>query len=124
MRGIGTLLVVLVAACGPPVARNVPQPNTAAAAGIVAGAAAAVTLADPAGAAAKQEQNKVADEKRPQRVKGTVPAAVFDRLEDQQRTGAPGEPVVEPAVAPGSAPGPAPVPGRLPLQPPLAIPTP
>lgn len=89
MRHIGFLVSLVVAACGPPVARNVPQPNKAAAAGIAAGAAAALTLADPKAAAATAESQKTEDEKKPQTVKSTVPADVLDRL-DAQKTSAPG----------------------------------
>lgn len=79
------VLVLVLAACGAPVARNVPRPNTAAAAGIAAGAAAALTLADPAAAARRQEDKKETDaELREQTVKTTVPADVFDRLDQQQ----------------------------------------
>jgi hypothetical protein len=94
VRALGILWIAVVAACGPPIARNVPQPNTAAAAGIAAGAAAAITLADPQAAARQQEERKIEDEKRPQRVKSTVPADVFDRLDAKQReasSGPPGE---------------------------------
>ena len=78
-------MILALGACGPPIARNVPQPNTAAAAGIAAGAAAAITLADPNGAAARLEQKKPTDEKRPQKVQSTVPADVLDRLDEQQK---------------------------------------
>jgi len=93
------ILVTLVIGCGPPVARNLPKPNTAAAAGIAAGAAAAITLADPNAQAKRVEANKVEDEQRPQQVKSTVPPDVFDRLDAQQRP----QPAVP--VAPASAPG-------------------
>lgn len=92
MRTTFTALV-LVAACGAPVARNVPSPNKAAAAGIVAGAAAAITLADPKAAAAVAESAKVPDEQKPQSSGGTVPADVLDRLDQKQ-------PPVEPSGPP------------------------
>ncbi len=77
---------MLFAACGPPIARNVPQPNTAAVAGVAAGAAAALTLADPRAAAAKQEEKKAGKaDPRPQKVQGTVPADVLDRLDEKQK---------------------------------------
>lgn len=79
------LITILPIACGAPVARNVPAPNKAAAAGIAAGAAAAITLANPQGAAAKQEQLKPDDIKQPQQSKGTVPPDVFDRLDEKHR---------------------------------------
>lgn len=78
------LISVLIAGCGAPVARNIPAPNKAAAAGITAGAAAALTLADPKAAAATAESAKVSDEKKPQKSGGTVPPDVFDRLDAQK----------------------------------------
>ena len=87
------MIILLLASCGgAPIASGIPSPNKAAAAGITAGAAAAVTLADPKAAAAVAESAKVSDEKRPQKSGGTVPADVFDRLDEQQthNTGAPG----------------------------------
>jgi hypothetical protein len=90
------LIFILLASCGGgPVARNIPTPNKAAAAGITAGAAAALTLADPKAAAATAESAKVDDEKKPQKSGGTVPPDVFDRL-DQQQTKKPGAPASEP----------------------------
>ena len=76
--------IVFLAACGGPIAQNVPTPNKAAAAGVAAGAAAALTLADPKAAAATAESAKVSDEKRPQKSGGTVPADVLDRLDEKQ----------------------------------------
>ena len=84
MRALA-IIVLALTACGPPIARNVPQPNTAAAAGVVAGAAAALTLADPRAAAAKQEEKKDNGDKKPQKVQGTVPADVLDRLDEKQK---------------------------------------
>ena len=78
-------MIAVVAACGAPVARNIPAPNKAAAAGVAAGAAAALTLADPRAAAATAEANKVEDEKKPQKSQGSVPADVLDRLDAQQQ---------------------------------------
>ena len=97
MRTTVFAALVLVAACGAPVARNVPTPNKAAAAGIAAGAAAAITLADPKAAAAVAESSKEPDEKKPNRSGGTVPADVLDRL-DQKQTPAP-----EPSGPPGAS---------------------
>ena len=103
MRHIG-VIALFVTACGPPVARNIPTPNKAAAAGIAAGAAAALTLADPKAAAAKAESAKVEDEKKPQKSKGTVPADVLDRL-DAQKTSPQPAPANEPSqVPPGAEP--------------------
>lgn len=101
MRNVG-VIALFVAACGPPVARNIPTPNKAAAAGITAGAAAALTLADPKAAAATAESAKTADEKKPQKSKGTVPADVLDRL-DAQKTSP--QPAPAPAPAPQDGPG-------------------
>ena len=85
VRHLGWIVLACVA-CGPPVARNIPAPNKAAAAGIAAGAAAALTLADPQGAAATAESAKKNDEEpRPQKVQTTVPADVLDRLDEQQQ---------------------------------------
>jgi len=81
-------LTLIFAACGPPIARNVPQPNTGTVAGIAAGAAAAATLAAPDAAAKKQETKKKSDaEKKPQKVKETVPSGVLDRLDQKQAPG-------------------------------------
>ena len=103
MRHIG-VIALFVTACGPPVARNIPTPNKAAAAGVAAGAAAALTLADPKAAAAKAESAKVEDEKKPQKSKGTVPADVLDRL-DAQKTSPQPAPANEPSqVPPGAEP--------------------
>ena len=79
------MIIGLFAACGGPIAQNVPTPNKAAAAGVTAGAAAALTLADPKAAAATAESAKVSDEKRPQKSGGTVPADVLDRLDEKQQ---------------------------------------
>ena len=97
---------MLFAACGAPVARNVPAPNKAAAAGIAAGAAAALTLADPKAAAANVESGKVPDEKKPQKSQGTVPADVLDRLDAKKasHSRAPGASDPAPAPAPESEP--------------------
>ena len=103
--------MIVVAACGAPVARNVPAPNKAVAAGITAGAAAAITLADPKAAAANQESRKTPADLREQKSGGTVPADVLDRLDEKQkprpRTNAPGAEPVEPdpeSAAPGAEP--------------------
>ncbi len=75
-------ILVLLSACGEPVLRNAPKPNTAAVAGVAAAAAAAVTLASPQDAAKQQEQRtKSEPDDRGVPVKETVPDAVFDRLE-------------------------------------------
>ena len=80
------LLVIAFAACGPPIARNIPQPNTGTVAGVAAGAAAAATLAAPDAAAKKQETKKNSNaDKKPQKVKENVPAGVLDRLDQKQQ---------------------------------------
>ena len=105
---VGLIVIATIAACGPPLARNVPQPNTAAVAGVAAGAAAAITLADPAGAAARQEEkNKDTKEKKPQKVKGTVPSDVLDRLDAKQKRDT-ATPDAAPAQTPEPSPGGAP----------------
>jgi hypothetical protein len=98
------LLVIGLAGCGPPIARNLPQPNTGAIAGVAAGAAAAATLAAPDAAAKKQETKKNSNaDKKPQKVKETVPAGVLDRVDQKQQgpgagTGSDGDtkPLAEP----------------------------
>jgi hypothetical protein len=60
---------------------NAPRANPAAVAGVAAGVAAAITLANPAGAAAKQEQTLTPAEKREVDSHKTVPPDVFDRLD-------------------------------------------
>ncbi len=97
MRSIA--FVMLVAACGAapdkPVLANVPQPNPAAAAGLAAGAAAAMTLADP-DAASRRPEKKEEVEKKPVNVKESVPGDVLDRLDDAP----PADGSAEPAAAP------------------------
>lgn len=97
-----SFVLASAAACGggpDPILRNVPQPNPAAVAGAAAALAGAATLADPAGAAKRQEENKEPPEKRPLRVKETVPSDVFDRAERPPT--APATPA--PAQAPSDA---------------------
>jgi len=95
MRTLLWSFVLVVGACGGgPALRNVPQPNSAVIAGAAAAVAGAATLADPDYAARNAaEANKPTTEKRPQKSRATVPADVFDRLDDQkqkQGSGAPG----------------------------------
>jgi hypothetical protein len=86
MRAIAFALVVLVsgvvAGCGAqpnqPALANVPKPNTAAAAGVAAGAAAAITLASPDSHNPEKKQDT---EKKPIKVKENVPAGVLDRAD-------------------------------------------
>src|SRR5262245_7665608 len=92
-------IVVLLCACGEPILKNAPKPDPGAVAGVAAAAAAAATLAAPDAAAKKQEQKtKGEPDNRGVVVKETVPAAVFDRLD--QRTvdaGVDGAPAAEQA---------------------------
>jgi hypothetical protein len=60
---------------------GVPRANTGAVAGVAAGAAAALTLANPSGAAARQEATQTPAEKREVDSHATVPPDVFDRLD-------------------------------------------
>lgn len=95
-------VLVMLSACGEPILRNAPRPDPGTVAGVAAAAAAAVTLASPQSAAKKQEQkNKGEPDNRGVVVKETVPAAVFDRLD--QRTGdagVDGQPATAPAPVP------------------------
>jgi hypothetical protein len=94
MKALAWIWVLALAACGggpDPILRNVPQPNKAVAAGAAAADAGAATLASPHDAAKRQEQNKVSDEKRPIKVKQTVPSDVLDRLDAKQQAGATGD---------------------------------
>jgi hypothetical protein len=114
--------IFVLAGCGGPVARNIPAPNKAVAAGITAGAAAAITLADPAAAAKRQEENKTAPDLKEQKSKGTVPADVLDRLDEKKknqndaahRTSAPGAEPPGAEAAPGAEPPGAEAPGAEP----------
>lgn len=84
MKALAWLSALALAACGggpAPILRNVPQPNTAAVAGAAAAVAGAATLASPQDAAKRQEKNKAPDEKRPIKVKESVPSDVLDRLD-------------------------------------------
>lgn len=80
-------LVVIAGCSGPPLAAKVPHPNTAAVAGVAAATAAAITLADPDAASRRPEQQQD-DKKRPVEVRNTVPAEVFDRLDNAGSAGA------------------------------------
>ncbi len=94
MKVLAGLTVLVLAACGggpDPILRNVPQPNTAAAAGAAAAIAGAATLASPHDAAKRQEKNKSPDEKKPVQVHESVPADVLDRL-DAKPSPPPGAP--------------------------------
>jgi hypothetical protein len=95
--------MILLAACGPPALRNVPQPNKAVMAGAAAAIAGAATLADPQGAARRNaEANKDDPDLKAQRGGGTVPADVLDRLDEKKaREQKQGHPDPEPAPPAG-----------------------
>jgi hypothetical protein len=96
------LLALIFGACGEPVLRNAPRPNTAAAAGVAAGAAAAITLADPNAAAKHAESAKTPNEKKPVKAGPNVPSDVLDRL-DANGSGS-SAPAEEPKRAPAQPP--------------------
>jgi hypothetical protein len=77
--------MVFVAACGGPqgpALQNAPKVDPAPIAGVVAGAAAAMTLADPnAATRGKPEQAQQKEEPKPIDVKERVPESAFDHLE-------------------------------------------
>ncbi len=79
-----TSVMMLFAACGAqpnqPLLANAPRPNAGAVAGGAAAAAAALTLADP-DAASRKPEKKEDTEKKPIKVKESVPASVLDRLD-------------------------------------------
>ena len=78
-------VVVALCGCGEPILRNAPRPDPGTVAGVAAAAAAAATLASPQAAAKKQEErDKGEPDNRGVEVHETVPASVFDRL-DQRR---------------------------------------
>lgn len=91
---IGAALV----ACGGPVLQNAPKPDPAVVAGAAAAIAGAATLADPQGAAKRQEANKPVEEKKPKTVKESVPEGVLDRLDDK-KAGKPTDAPTKPAAA-------------------------
>jgi hypothetical protein len=78
-----TVWTVALAGCGGPVLQNAPRPDPAHVAAVAAGTAAALTLADPDGAARKKEKNRPQDEVREREKKKTehVPHDVLDRLD-------------------------------------------
>jgi hypothetical protein len=81
------LLAVLLGACGGPALQNAPHPNNAAMAGGFAALAGAATLASPRDATKKPEEKGPAADTKPMKVKETVPAGVFDRLDAQDAKG-------------------------------------
>ncbi len=78
------IALVVVGGCGAapnqPVLANAPRPNPAAVAGVAAGAAAAITLADPDAATRGPEKKQDVPKKEIQ-VKENVPADVLDRMD-------------------------------------------
>jgi hypothetical protein len=94
------VLLLSLCGCGEPILRNAPRPNTAAAAGVAAGAAAAITLADPNAAAKHAESAKTPDEKKPVKSGPSVPADVFDRLDAKGSGSATEEPPRAPSQPP------------------------
>ena len=84
---LALLIIGCGAGCGAapnqPVLANVPHPNTGAAAGIAAGAAAAITLADPDAATRGPEKKKESTDMKGQKVKDNVPADVLDRADHE-----------------------------------------
>jgi hypothetical protein len=83
------IALVVVAGCGAapnqPVLANAPRPNPAAVAGVAAGAAAALTLADPDAATRGPEKKQDVPKKEIQ-VKENVPADVLDRMDANAAT--------------------------------------
>ncbi|TMQ14400.1 MAG: hypothetical protein E6J90_20985 [Deltaproteobacteria bacterium] len=98
--------ILALCACGEPVLKNAPRPDPGTVAGVAAAAAAAATLAAPEAAAKRQEQKKQGEpEARSVEVKETVPASVFDRLEQPGRdAGVDGGASVPPPLPPSEVP--------------------
>jgi hypothetical protein len=94
------LVMLFLAGCGGPALQNVPKPDPAVVAGAAAAVAGAATLANPDGAAARQEQKKPVKDKKPMKSGGTVPADVFDRLDAKKAGTAPAQTPAEETVVP------------------------
>jgi hypothetical protein len=90
------LMLVTSLGCGGPMLQNAPKPDPAVVAGAAAALAGAATLADPNGAAKRQEANKPVGDKKPINVKATVPASALDHLDDKKAGSGSGS-AVEPA---------------------------
>ena len=90
-------LLLLAVGCGGPILGNVPRANPAAVAGVAAAVAGAATLADPNGAARRQEATQTPAEKREIDQHQTVPRDVFDRLDAQPK---PAKPPAQPPPPP------------------------
>lgn len=86
--------------CGGPLLQNAPKPDPAVVAGAAAALAGAATLADPAGAAKRQEENKPVAEKRPINVKTIVPASVLDHLDENKANKSSGSAAPSPPAKP------------------------
>ncbi len=115
-------------ACGGPALQNAPRPNPAVVAGAAAATAAAITLADPDGAArnvdAEHELYRpIGPDPKP--VKESAPADVLDRLDAAEhdervhrpQPGGPGEPTA-PTAAPQGPNGSPKAPSTAPTAPP------
>jgi hypothetical protein len=106
-------ILVMLCACGEPILKNAPKPDPGAVGGVAAAAAAAATLADPQGAAKRQEQKtKGEPDTRGVEVKETVPSSVFDHIEQApadagSEAEAPPPPPAAPAAAPAAGARPA-----------------
>ncbi|HUS27815.1 MAG TPA: hypothetical protein VMZ53_04885 [Kofleriaceae bacterium] len=98
------IALLLIAGCGAapnqPVLANAPRPNPAAVAGVAAGAAAAITLADPDAATRGPEKKKESTDMKGQKVKENVPAAVLDRADHQNDAKQPKRDPANPAASP------------------------
>ena len=95
------IALVVVAGCGAapnqPVLANAPRPNPAAVAGVAAGAAAAITLADPDAATRGPEKKQDVPKKEIQ-VKENVPADVLDRMDQSAASSSEETPATEAKV--------------------------
>jgi hypothetical protein len=82
MRSSTWMLLALCGCGGGPLLQNLPRPNPAAVAGVAAAVAGAATLADPQGAARRQEaKDKGEPDNQGVEVHEHVPADVLDRLD-------------------------------------------
>lgn len=102
MRVKAIALLLVASGCGAapnqPLLANAPRPNQAAVAGIAAGAAAAITLADP-NAASRRPEKKQDTNMKPMTVKESVPGDVLDRLDSTGTNANAAQPKAEPAGA-------------------------
>ncbi len=98
------VVLATVCACGgPPVLSRLPQPNPAVVAGIAAAAAGAATIADPQGAARRQDEKDAAKVRDMRGIphRESIPPDVFDRLDEAEQQGdAVGSAPATPAAAP------------------------